>query len=159
MTVKIICALTIILSCSYIGLRLSDAMHKRVRSLTMILAAVGHIEACISAVRMPLAEIYSDLAKKSGMTGEFFSKAVPGESWEKHLDILAGLSPQDKTVICDLSEKLGTYETERQLDEIKLAENLLSDALLKAKKDVAENSKVYRAMSFFTGVVIAVLLI
>ena len=159
MTVKIICAAVIILSCSYIGIRLSDTLHKRVRSLAAVSAAVGHIESCISTVRMPLSEIYGELAKKNGMVGEFFSKIRPGESWEKYIDIFTGLNLQDKAIICELSEKLGAYESERQLDEIALAGKLLTEALDAAKNDVAENARTYRAMSFFTGVVTAVLLI
>ena len=159
MIVRIICAAIIILSCSLIGIRLSNCMHKRVRSLSALLAAVGHIESCIGTIRMPLKEIYEMLPEKNGMVGEFFSKIVPGENWNKHIDIFDGLSPQDKTLICGLSKKLGTYESERQLDEIRLTKSMLSDALSKAKKDVAENSRVYRSMSFFTGVVIAVLLV
>lgn len=159
MIVKVICGAIIILSCSLIGIRLSDCMHKRVRSLSALLAAIGHIESCIETVRMPLTEIYKTLAEKNGVIGEFFSKVLPGESWNKHIDIFSGLSPQDKTIICNLSQKLGAYESERQLDEIRLTKSMLTDALGKAKKDVAENSRVYRSMSFFTGVVIAVLLI
>lgn len=159
MTVKIICAVLIILSCSFIGIRVSDSMHKRVRSLSAILAAIGHIESCIGTIRMPLSEIYETLAEKNGVIGEFFSKLSPGENWNKQIDIFDGLSPQDKTIICGLSQKLGAFETERQLDDIRLTKSMLGEALSKAKKDVAENSKVYRTMSFFTGVVIAVLLI
>ena len=159
MIVKVICGAIIILSCSLIGIRLSESMHKRVRSISALLAAIGHIESCIRTVRMPLTEIYKTLSEKNGVIGEFFSKVVPGESWNKHIDVFSGLSPQDKTIICNLSEKLGAYETDRQLDEIGLTKKVLSDALEKAKKDVAENSRVYRSMSFFTGVVIAVLLI
>ena len=59
----------------------------------------------------------------------------------------------------DLSDKLGAYESSRQLDEIKMTKSLLSDQLINAKKDVADNSKTYRAMSFFAGVVIAILLV
>ena len=159
MIVRIICAAIIILSCSLIGIRLSDSLHIRVRRLSALLAAIGHIESCIETIRMPLNEIYETLAEKNGMVGEFFSKIVPGENWNKHIDIFDGLSPQDKTIICGLSEKLGAYESERQLDEIKLTKCMLNDELSKAKKDVAENSRVYRSMCFFTGVVIAVLLV
>ncbi len=134
-------------------------MHKRVRSLSAILAAIGHIESCIGTIRMPLGEIYDSLSEKNGVIGDFFSKLSPGERWDKHIDVFDGLLPQDKTAILNLSEKLGAYESERQLDEIKLTKNLLNDALSKAKKDVAENSRVYRTMSFFAGVVIAVLLV
>lgn len=159
MTVKIFCAIAIIFSCSYIGIKLSDCMHKRVRSLTEILSAIGHIESCISTVRMPLAEIYIDLSETKGRVGELFSKVTPGTSWKEHLDILSGLCEKDKELIAGLSEKLGSFESERQLDEIRLVKNILNESLLAAKKDVAENSRTYRAMSFFTGVVIAILLI
>ena len=159
MTVKILCAAAIILSCSYIGIKLSDFMHKRVRSLTEILSVVGHIESCISTIKMPLAEIYQTLAQTKGRIGEFFSGLKAGENWNGRIDIFTGLTVQDKKLICDLSDKLGAYESSRQIDEIKMTKSLLSDQLINAKKDVADNSKTYRAMSFFAGVVIAILLV
>ena len=159
MTVRILCAAAIILSCSYIGVKLSDSMRKRARSLTEILSVVGHIESCISTVRMPLTEIYQNLSQTKGRVGEFFSGLNPGESWNGRIDMFGGLTVQDKKLICGLSDKLGAYESTRQLDEIKMTKNLLDDELIKAKKDVAENSKTYRAMSFFAGVVIAILLV
>lgn len=159
MIIKIFCALTIILSCSYIGIKLSGSLSQRVRTLSGILSAVSKIESCISTVRMPLNEIYSTLALKEGPVGEFFSKVSPGSDWKKHIHLLPGLTSQDKSLIIGLSEKLGSFETERQLDELRLAQSLLHSAYTQAKSDVADNSRVYRAMSFFTGVVIAILLI
>ncbi len=159
MTVKIICAAVIVISCSYVGVKLAGALRLRVRMLTDMVAAVEQIESCIGTVRMPLSEIYATLSMTKGAAGEFFSKVKPGESWKKQLDILTGLTSRDKALLLDLSNKLGAYETERQLDEIRLAKVMLTDALSQAKSDMLENSKVYRAMSFFTGVVIAILLI
>lgn len=159
MIIKISCAAAIILSCSYIGMKLSNSLSLRVRRLTEVLSAIGQIESCVSTVRMPLAEIYQNLSQTKGPVGEFFSKVKPGLNWKKHIDILTGLTPQDKTLILNLSEKMGSFELQRQLDELGLAKKLLTAALSQARTDMAENSKVYRAMSFFTGVVIAILLI
>lgn len=124
-----------------------------------MLGAINKMENCISAVRMPLGEIYEELSTEKGAIGEFFSKVKTGEGWKKHLDALPGVTNGDKKILTDLSENLGNFETERQLGELKLTQNLLMSALNQAKTDMADNSKVYRAMSFFTGVIIAVLLI
>lgn len=159
MAIKIICSAVIIISCSYIGLKMSNFMRMRVRTLTEMLAAVGHIESCISTVRMPLSEIYRTLASSKGNVGKFFSELIPGESWEKRLDELPGLSSQDKEMLIDFSKKLGSFESERQLDELKLSKSRLTTALGQAKNDMTENSRIYRSISFFAGVVIAILLI
>lgn len=159
MIIKITCALIIILSCSFIGVKLSNALFLRVRTLSGMLGAINKMESCISTVRMPLDEIYHELSMEKGIVGEFFSKVKVGESWKKQLDILPGITSSDKQIFMDLSEKIGEYETERQLGQLKLTQNLLISSLKQAKTDMADNSKVYRTMSFFTGVVIAILLI
>lgn len=159
MTVKLFCALTIILSCSFIGMRLSNALFLRVRTLSGMLGAINKMGNQISAVRMPLNEIYDELSKEKGAVGEFFSKVKTGQNWKKQLDILPGITSTDKRIFIGLSENLGEFEVERQLGQIKLTEELVASALKQAKTDMAERAKVYRAMSFFTGVVIAVLLI
>lgn len=159
MIIKLISAAAIIISCSYVGFKLSNNLYKRVHLLSNILAAVSKIESCITTVRMPLSEIYSLLSSSKGTVGEFFSKLTPDTDWAEHIDILNGLAPQDKSAILGLSEKLGSLDYERQIDELRFTQNLLISLLDKAKSDMNENSKVYKSMSFFTGVVIAVLLI
>lgn len=159
MTVKFICAAVIVISCSYVGIKLSNSLRVRVRMLSEILAAIGQIEISISTVRMPLTEIYSSLSTLKGATGEFFKRVEPGISWKNQLDILTGLTAQDKALLTELSEKLGSYETERQLDELRRTQSLLTAALGQARTEMTENSRVYRSMSFFTGIVIAILLI
>lgn len=159
MTIKIICAALIVVSCSYVGVKMSNLLRMRVRALTEMLAAVGHIESFISTVRMPLSEIYHTLAGSRGNVGKFFSGLIPGESWAKRLDEMPGLSPQDKEILTEFSEKLGSFSSERQLDELKLSKTRLEAALSQAKIDMADNSRIYRSMSFFAGVVIAILLI
>ena len=149
----------IVISCSYVGIKMSNFMRLRVRALTDMLAAVGHIESFISTVRMPLSEIYGNLAGTKGNVGRFFTGLVPGESWDKRLDELPGLLQKDKEMLAEISEKLGSFSSERQLDELKLSKSKLEAALLQAKTDMNENSRIYRSMSFFTGVVIAILLI
>ena len=158
MTIKILSAVAIVISCSFVGMRMANSLRLRVRMLTDMLAAVGQIESCIAAVRMPLTEIYDKLSKSKGIAGEFFSKVTPGISWKSQMGILSGLSVRDKAILIDLSEKLGAYETEREIDELKLTQNFLREELDKARTEMLENSKIYRSMSFFTGVVIAILL-
>jgi len=151
--------MAIVFSCSFVGIRMAGSLRLRVKVLTDMLAAVGQIESCIAAVRMPLAEIYEKLSESRGIAGEFFSKVIPGVSWKNQMSILSGLSTQDKAILTDLSEKLGACEAERQIDELKLTQNFLREELEKARTEMLENSKIYRSMSFFTGVVIAILLI
>ena len=151
--------MVIVISCSYVGIKMSNLLRVRVRTLNEMLAAVGHIESYISTVRMPLSEIYGILAGTKGNIGEFFDGLVPGESWKKRLEKLSGLSPQDKQMLTEFSEKLGASGSESQLDELRLSKTRLEAALLQAKTDMNENSRIYRSMSFFAGVVIAVLLI
>lgn len=159
MTVKILCAALIVITCSMVGMKLSNLMAMRVRSLGGFLSAVAKMENAISAVRMPLEEIYAELSGEKGKMGEFFSKLSPGSNWKKHLTMFPELTAQDKVIITNLSEKLGEFDSERQLNELKYAENLLEEALVNAKADMSANARVYRSMSFFTGVVIAILLV
>lgn len=159
MTVKLLCAGVIVVACSAIGIRLSNSLAMRVRSLGGFLSATDKIENSISTVRMPLEEIYADLSKTKGKMGQFFLKITPGCDWKKHLEIFPELTAQDKMIIVNMSEKLGEFESERQLKELEFAKNSLEEALSGAKTDMTSNSKVYRSMSFFAGIVIAILLV
>ncbi|MBR5586625.1 MAG: stage III sporulation protein AB [Clostridia bacterium] len=159
MTVKILCGIVIVIACSTVGMKISNMMVQRVRSLGGFLSALAKMEGSIETVLMPLDEIYRELSGMKGKVGEFFSKLSPGCDWKKHLSFFPELTEQDKAIIVNMSEKLGEFESERQLKEIRLAQNLLEQALSGAKEEVAMNAKVYRSMSFFAGVVIAILLI
>ena len=158
MTVKILCGIVIVAACSMVGMKLSNSMAMRVRCLGGFLTAVAKMENAIAAVRMPLEEIYTELSGIKGKVGDFFSRLSPGCDWKKHLNLFPELTAQDKAIIINLSEKLGELESERQLKELKYAEGLLEEALAAAKADMSANARVYRSMSFFAGVVIAILL-
>lgn len=159
MIIRISCAAIIIISCSYVGMKISNSLAGRVRTLGAILAAMAEIKSCIASVRMPLEEIYASLGQVKGPVGEFFLKISPGCDWGKHIHILPELTGRDKSVILRMSRKLGVSPAEQQIEEIGLAESLIEQSLAQAKIDMAQNARVYRAMSFFTGVVIAILLI
>ncbi len=159
MIIKLISVATIIFSCSYVGIKLSSALRLRIKLLGEMSAALSTIESYISTVKMPLNEIFQALSGIKGQTGEFFKSLVPGTSWKDQMSILNGLTAEDKKLLVKMSETLGSMDVAHQTKQISLTKNILDKTLSEAKTDLVTNSKVYRVMSFFVGVIISVLII
>lgn len=157
--VKLICAIIIIISCSYVGMKMSGELSGRVKNLKDILWIVGKIEGYITALKMPAQEIYQSFAEEKGSIGQMFKSINEGNSFEKELNLFSSLTEGDRKIALDFFNSIGSFDYERQLDQAMLTQELLREQLNLAKTDFSDNSKVYRAMSFFTGVVIAILLI
>lgn len=167
MLIKIIGSVIIVTACTFVGVELSKELMGRVKVLEEWLHALMQIQNYICYTKMPLADIYEQLEKSEGEVSGFFARVrqnldlerSTGALWKLELEGVHYLSKEDKEILSQLSETLGQSDSESQVSQIELTQNRLVQNLCDAKERAKRDAKMYRALSFFTGVGIAILLI
>ncbi len=163
MLIKILGAFVIIGACSCVGYEMSRELSGRVNVLTDMIRALEKISSLISYSKTPLSEIYDEMADDESYSKTFFDavdKALPpGEGWKEGIKALPYITKGDRRVLQTLADNLGRSDCTEQLKTLAIATESLKNALCDAKKEEDKNSRVYKSLSFFTGVGIAVLLV
>lgn len=166
MIIRIIGGLIIILACSYVGFEISKELRGRVKALDNWARALLQIENYICYTKMPLAEIYERLANQKNASGEFFNNLLKydlqiidtKDSWNIEIEQLRYLTKEDKCILSQLAENLGKSDTDTQIQTIALAQKNIEQNLLCARENEKRDAKMYKTISFFAGVGIAILL-
>ncbi len=165
MSVKIIGALAIIISCSLLGFEISSHLIKRVRTLETWQQVLRRMLGLIEYAKTPLYEMYEIFAAEKGEVGKFFAavKKCRGEatetSWKRNMSEMKWLYKTDEEILQTLAGSLGNGDTDTQIKDIEFALMGISAALDEAKTVSARDAKMYRSISFFAGVTIAILLV
>lgn len=163
MLIKLVGGLIIILTCCCVGYEMSAELTGRVKVLQQLISAFEQMYGLINGAKMPLAEIYRELSAGETAAGRFFGSldknAPPSESWRENIKQLRCISREDIKIVTRLADNLGRSGCEVQLKDIRFAINNLESALKEAKETAAKDSRMYKSVSFFAGVGIAVLLI
>ena len=165
MPVKILGAIAIIASCTMLGFELSSHLIKRVRVLETWQQVLRRMSGLIEYAKTPLYEMYEIFAAEKGEVGLFFSSLLKcsGESteksWKKSMSEMKGLSKTDSDILMNLAKGLGQGDTDTQLKDIEFALVGIGTALEQAKAVSIRDAKMYRSISFFAGVTVAILLI
>ncbi len=165
MPVKILGAIAIITSCTMLGFELSSHLIKRVRTLEVWQQVLRRMSGMVEYAKMPLYEMYEIFAEEKGEVGAFFSSLLKcgGEttlkSWKKNMGGMRWLSKPDTEILLNLAKGLGKGDTDTQIKDIEFAISGISSALGQAKEISARDAKMYRSISFFAGVTVAILLI
>ncbi|MBR2472307.1 MAG: stage III sporulation protein AB [Clostridia bacterium] len=165
MPVKIAGAVAIIASCTMLGFELSSHLIKRVQILGVWQQVLQRMNGLIGYAKTPLYEIYETFATEEGEVGMFFSSLLKcgGEdtlkSWKKNMGKMKWLSKKDEEILINLAKGLGKGDADTQIKDIEFAYDGISAALIQAKTICTRDSKMYRSISFFAGVTVAILLI
>ena len=165
MPVKILGALAIIASCTMLGFELSSHLVKRVHTLEIWQQVLLRMTGLIRHAKTPLYEMYEIFAAEKGEVGAFFSSLLKcgGEStdksWKKNMSEMKWLSVADTEILLNLAKGLGNGDTDTQIKDIEFALDGITSALRQAKEISARDAKMYRSISFFAGVTVAILLI
>lgn len=163
MVIKILGACIIIFVCTYTGFQLSSDLSSRVKLLAAWHNTLIEMENYISALQMPLNEIYIRLSR--GELENFFAglSSRGGEStaeaWKKELKKLKYLDCEDKLILENLSLTLGASDMQTQLSNISLAAQDIKTRLEAAAEKSKTDSKLYRTVSFFAGIGISIILL
>lgn len=165
MPVKIAGMVAIIASCTMLGFELSSHLIKRVRTLEAWQQVLRRMSGLVEYAKTPLYEMYEIFAAEKDEVGAFFSALLKcgGEntlkSWQKNMSEMRWLSKQDTEILMNLAKGLGKGDTETQIKDIEFALSGISAALKAAKEISARDAKMYRSISFFAGVTVAILFI
>ena len=165
MPVRIAGAVAIVASCTMLGFEFSSHLIKRVQILGVWQQVLLRMSGLIEFAKTPLYEIYETFAAEKGEVGLFFSsllKSIGEETlkcWKKNMSKMKWLSKKDEEILINLAKGLGKGDTDTQLKDIGFAYESISAALIQAKTECTRDSKLYRSISFFAGVTVAILLI
>lgn len=164
MAVRIIFSLIIVLSCRFIGNEMADILKRRVTVLDSFICAISMVEDYISALSMPLNDIYLNISTHIKPLADFFIKLSSSPlsteaAWKKELKSISSLTDEDRKIIISMASTLGTSDTETQLNNLRLVKKRLTDNLCDASEKVKSDSGMYKSVSIFTGIGLAVLLI
>lgn len=163
MIFKIIAATLIISVCGYIGFEMSNALKLRVRTLGEFIVSLGSLENYIESIHMPLGEIYKKLSCECEVLKEFYCNLAKSDTdnetaWNREIKTLGLINEADRRILCELSSTLGKCNISTQLTNLRFAKSRLCENLKGAKETFAADAKMYRTVSLFTGIGIAVLL-
>ena len=164
MPVKIFSVLAIIAACCFIGNEMASSLKRRADMLEGFICAISMTESFISALSMPLCDIYRNLAEHIKILSPFFielaSSPLPtGQAWKTQLKNISSISDDDRKILLSMAKTLGTCDTETQLNNLALTKKRLTDNLSEARAKIKSDAGMYKSVSIFTGIGIAVLLI
>ncbi len=163
MLIKVLGGLVIVVACCCVGFEMSKELSGRVRVLGEMAAALEKMHSLISYSKTPLTELYAELAGDDSMAQRFFMSVEwsepPRSGWKKAIKQLPYITKSDAQILQRLADNLGRSDSENQLSDIKFAEAEINAALGQAKALEARDSRMYKSVSFFAGIGIAVLLI
>ncbi len=165
MLVKILGALAIVVSCSMVGFELSSQLTKRVKILELWEEALRKMQSYIEYAKMPLYEIYENLAGDETAVAQFFKTLTErrgestSKSWKKTLAQANYITKKDKEILQNLAGSLGVGDYETQLKDIDFTLKNIRGAIEQAQAISLRDAKLYRSISFFAGVTIAILLV
>lgn len=124
-----------------------------------------------SAIRYQGADLYYLIENESRQMNTSFTKKITAylqqttnikESFEKVLQEISfshGLSKEDKSVIMQFAVKLGTTDTEGQLNHCQYYQKIFSGKARRLHDESLSKSKLYRSLGFFSGLAVAVVLV
>ncbi len=161
MLIKIIGFFVIVGTCTAAGLEISKELSGRVKILLEWIGAVKLMQCNIAQFKMPLDGIYTEIGRNSGMLKEFFEKVRGADfkTWKREICRMKYLSKKDIIILNKLGGGLGEKLSYEQINFLDYIKKLLEENLQEAKLAEKNDGKMYKSLSFFAGVGLAVLFI
>ena len=165
---KAIGCLMIIASTTLTGYYLSIVIRKRVKLFDELALFSENIA---SAIRYQGADLYYLIENENKQMNTPFTRKITAylqqtknikESFRKVLQDISfshGLSKEDKSVIIQFAVKLGTTDTEGQLNHCQYYQKVFSDKARRLREESMTKSKLYRSLGFFSGLAVTVVLV
>lgn len=161
MFIKIIGFFVIVSTCTAVGIEISKELSGRVKILLEWINAVKLMQCGISQFNTPLDGIYKEIGQTDGMLKTFFENVRGGDikSWKYEICRMKYLSKKDILVLNKLGGGLGEKLADEQIGFLDYIKNLLEENLKEAKLAEKNDAKMYKSVSFFAGIGLAVLFI
>ena len=161
MFIKVIGFLIIVGTCSLVGLEISKELSGRVRVLSNWVGTVSSMQGSIERLKMPLDEIYAEFVSRGGLLSDFFSKVIGGDekAWKREVCRIKYLNKKDIVLLSKLGSGLGGLVKDEQIKFLQYIKGQLEENLAEAKGADTNDGKMYKSVSFFAGIGLAVLLV
>ena len=151
-----------------IGNILSKRYTLRLSELKDLKNAINIIETKIKFTYEPLAEIFfqtskllsENISKIFVMASQNMKEFTTEESWNKSLEKAnTYLNKEDVENIKGFGKMLGKTDKEGQISHIELTKTFIEIQIEKAKKEEAQNSKLYKTLGVVSGLAFVIILI
>ena len=161
MFIKIIGFFVIVGTCTAVAIEISKELSGRVKVLLEWIGAVKLMQCNIAQFKTPLDGIYKEIGKNGGTLRPFFENIQSGDTkeWKREISRMKYLSKKDILVLNKLGCGLGEKLADEQISFLDYIKNLLEENLKEAKQTEKNDGKMYRSLSFFAGIGLAVLLV
>lgn len=165
---KISGLIVIIAASTLAGNYFSYMLRCRLASLKKINYMIDEIIMMIRFRSPTVYEIAESLAKSERFSGFVFLNSVSSagdepfqQSWCRAVseDIPHGLTAGDAELLSDIGRKLGTSDSESQINTLRLQQAELLSAISAAETDCIKKAKLYRSMGALAGAFISIMLI
>ncbi len=156
-----------------VGQLLFLQLRERYKQLSNLRDGLRAMVTEIDYARRPLPEAWAELSDTfDGLTSSLFSEAAAafgqgeavtaGRAWLKALrsvDDVTELTEEDKRILRSLAPVLGASHREDQLAHIELVDERLARQAERAREVSRRRGRLFRALGFLTGILVAVILL
>lgn len=162
---KIIGCIMIVFSSTMAGFSKSQKLYNRRDFLNSFLMFLNFMS---TSIRYNASDIEILISMCSGDFAEVISNAVSENNFSLPKKWINGINSipksysltyRDKQMMFDFGEKLGTTDVEGQIKHIEMYVQLAENQKQNAEKEIADKSKIYKALGFFAGISIALIII
>ena len=157
---KIVIYTFIFLSCSLIGILVSNKYRNRVNELKEFKTKIRY-------TYEPIPEIFEQISKNTnsnisnvfGVASEKMKVLAAGEAWNLALNMEElNINDEDRLALSNLSKLLGKTDVTGQLNQIELTTDFLEGQIKKAEQQRDKSEKMYRTLGMLIGMAIVIIL-
>lgn len=171
MLIKLFCCILVILVCSYAGFAKARQYKNRVKQLSECELFLSRLKTYIGGSKASTQQIFLNLANTDSLSRLSFIKStserlitepnfpiVFTECIEQAKTELA-LKNEDYIPLINLSEIIGSYDTQGVLNGIEISKELIRQSQKDAVEQSQTNGKLARSLGVLSGIAIAILIL
>lgn len=173
MTIKIIGAFLVVISCGALGFYFSSELKTRISDLTELKKILTLLRGDIRYTNAPLPEAMQTLSKRHDGTYKQFLENVSnsllelnGESfakiWKKGVEnnlLHTSLTKEDYQLINQLGESIGYLDKNMQINTLDLYTEQIEGTIEELSKSVKEKTHLYNSLGIMGGIFIIIILL
>ena len=171
MLIKICGSVLVILVCSYIGFSKSSQYKERVTQLTACELFLSRLKTYMGGSNDSTQKIFQNLANTDSLAELTFIKSTSDRlQYEPNFPLVftecveeskirLALEEEDYIPLLNLSELIGSYDTQGVLNGIELSKDLIRQSQKLATEQSQINGKLARSLGILTGIAIAILIL
>ncbi len=154
-------------ACCSMGLNISFSMKRKLERLETIRKMSNEIATLIRYRSLTVREIFLTLKENDIYSGLVFLHNADysdknfsvDKIWCKEVETDFTLSPEEKSILCELGNQLGTTDTEGQLSILEVFNKKIETMLEDQTEKYAVRGKLCRSMGILAGAMVGILII